>query len=275
LARLHKNILKSIFRREEKQASILAYGSTDKGKQREGNEDSYLLMPELDIYVVADGMGGHNDGAVASLNAVRVIGEYFTPEVVSEMRSDRDKVEENLRSAVMEAHGWLLRMIEANPEYEGMGSTIAISFIHDNVLHTCHVGDSRVYVINSWGITQITKDHSAVGELVRTGEMTKEEARQSPLKNQITQAIGVSFGIEPEYNRTYTLNEGDVVLLCSDGLWEMLPDKKIQSIVLEGKPMGETCNKLIHQANEAGGNDNITVILIEMRQKEWPPEYYQ
>jgi serine/threonine protein phosphatase PrpC len=275
LARLHKNILKSIFRREEKQAGILAYGSTDKGKQRDGNEDSYLLMPELDIYVVADGMGGHNDGAVASLNAVRVIGEYFTPEIISEMRSDRDKVEENLRGAVMEAHGWLLRMIEANPEYEGMGSTIAISFIHDNVLHTCHVGDSRVYVINSWGITQITKDHSAVGELVRTGEMTKEEARQSPLKNQITQAIGVLLDIEPEYNRTYTLNEGDVVLLCSDGLWEMLPDEEIQAIVLEGKPMGETCSKLVHQANEAGGNDNITVVLIEIGQREWPPEYYQ
>lgn len=275
MARLHKSILKNIFRREEKQGCIPAYGSTDKGKQRDSNEDSYLLMPELDIYVVADGMGGHNDGAVASLNAVRVIGEYFVPEVISEMRSDRDKVEGSLRSAVMAAHEWLLRMIEANPEYDGMGSTIAISFVHDNVLHTCHVGDSRVYVINSWGITQITKDHSAVGELVRTGEMTKEEARQSPLKNQITQAIGVSFDIEPEYNRTYTLHEGDVVLLCSDGLWEMLPDEKIQAIVLEGKPMEETCSKLIHQANEAGGNDNITVVLIEIGQGEWPPEYYQ
>ena len=269
------SILKNIFRREEKQADILAYGSTNKGKQRESNEDSYLLMPELDIYVVADGMGGHNDGAVASLNAVKVIGEYFTLEIVAEMMTDRDIVEEKLRNAVVETHERLLRMIKANPEYDGMGSTIAISFIHDNVLHTCHVGDSRVYVINSWGITQITKDHSAVGELVRTGEMTKEEARQSPLKNQITQAVGVPLDIAPEYNRTYVLNEGDVVLLCSDGLWEMLPDKEIQAIVLEGKPMEETCGKLIHQANEAGGNDNITVVLIEIEQGEWPQEYYQ
>jgi len=261
---LQMNFIKKIFGREENDVKEIVYGSTDIGRQREENEDSYLLMPEMGIYVVADGMGGHNAGEVASLNVVTALGEYFTAERVSEMRDDGEKVKEKMLDAVIEAHKRVMTVSGTSEEYTGMGSTIAISFISENVLHTCHVGDSRVYVINRSSITQITNDHSTVAELVRVGKMTREQARQSPLKNQITQALGVPFPLNPEYNRTYALNNGDVVLLCSDGLWDMLSDEDIQAVVMDNESVEDACTELIHQANEAGGDDNITVILVQI-----------
>jgi len=144
-----------------------------------------------------------------------------------------------------------------------MGSTIVVSFIDGNMLHTCHVGDSRVYVINPYSIRQVTNDHSTVAELVRLGEMTREEARHSPRKNEITQALGAPIPVRPECNQ-HVLHKGDVVLLCSDGLWEMLSDEEIQNIVVERKTVEGACRKLTEQANAAGGNDNITVVLVEV-----------
>jgi len=242
----------------------LAYGATDVGRRREGNEDSYLLLPEKDIYMVADGMGGHNAGEVASQNAVKMVAEYFTIERMAKMKEDQQQVKKEMVKAIEEAHQKIRKLSKTVKEYAGMGSTIVLSFIHHQLLHTCHAGDSRVYVINQSGISQITNDHSTVAELVQMGKMTKEEARHSPMKNQITQALGSSFSLEPEYNQ-HSLNKGDKVLLCSDGLWEMLSDEEIQAIVMEEGSVDETCRKLIDQANQAGGNDNITVVLVEYR----------
>lgn len=260
--KLQRDILEMIFRRGADGKNKLVYGTTNAGKQRNSNEDSYLLLPEKNIYIVADGMGGHNAGRVASLNAVMAVGGYFTPELTAEMKDDCRKIEKEMTNAVMKAHGRLAEISETEEEYSGMGSTIVVSFIHDNMLHTCHVGDSRVYIVNSSGITQTTNDHSTVAELVRLGKMTSEEARYSPLKNEITQALGCSASIKPEYNQ-HTLNKGDVSLLCSDGLWGMLSDEEIQTIVIEQKTMKGACKKLTRQANAAGGNDNITVVLVQ------------
>ena len=268
---LQKNILRKIFKRERRNSKQLAYGDTDIGKQREENEDSYLLLPERSIYIVADGMGGHNAVEVASLNVVKALGEYFNAKRVSEMKYKEESIEERLTNAIIKAHERVMEISGTNEEYAGMGSTIALSFIHEHVLHTCHVGDSRVYVINKSAITQITNDHSTVAELVRVGKMTKEQARQSPLKNQITQALGVPFPVKPEYNKTYTLNKGDVVLLCSDGLWDMLSDEDIHTTVMEGGSMESTCKRLIRQANEAGGDDNITVVLVRINGQDRRP----
>ena len=217
----------------------------------------------MGIYIVADGMGGHNAGEVASLNAVKIISKCFTPKYVAEMKAGR-RIKEKMAYAVLVAHERLMKMSEAKVECAGMGSTIVVSFIHNNILHTCHVGDSRVYVINATSITQITRDHSTVGELVRVGKLTREEARNSSMKNEVTQALGVSLPRGPEYNRTYELNKGDMVLICSDGLWDMLSDKEIHSIVMREKNMKSACNELVEQANAAGGEDNITVVLVQI-----------
>jgi len=239
----------------------VAYGATDQGRRRQGNEDSYRLLPEKCLYIVADGMGGHNAGEVASLNAVKIIDEYFTPAVLSAIKENPAQIEKEMIKAINEAYQGIVEMSRANKEYAGMGSTIVLSFFHQHILHTCHVGDSRAYVINQAGIRQITNDHSTVAELVQMGQMTKEEARHSTLKNQITQALGSSFPIEPEYNQ-HTLDKGDRILLCTDGLWDMLSDEGIQAIVREGVTLENTCRKLINAANEAGGDDNVTVVLV-------------
>ena len=240
-----------------------AYGTTDTGRQREINQDCYLLLPRMGIYIVADGMGGHNAGEVASLNAVKTVNKYFTSKCVAEMMTGR-RIKEKMAYAVLIAHERLMEISASRVEYAGMGSTIAISFIHNNILHTCHVGDSRVYVINVASITQITRDHSTVGEMVRVGRLTREEARHSSMKNEVTQALGVSLPRGPEYNRTYELNKGDIVLICSDGLWDMLSDKEIHGIVMNGESMKAACNELIEQANFAGGEDNITAVLVQI-----------
>jgi len=223
----------------------------------------------MGIYMVADGMGGYNAGDVASLNAVKTIGEYLTAERVSEMRKEQEMIEEQMMQAVMNAHERILEMGKEKPEYIGMGSTITLSFIHDGILHTCHVGDSRVYVVNTSGITQVTNDHSTLAVLVRLGKMTKEEARQSTMQNSITQALGAPFPINPEYNQ-HELNEGDMVLLCSDGLWDMVTDEEIHSVMMEGGTLEETCRKLVQKANEAGGKDNITVVLVQTDRRNVP-----
>jgi serine/threonine protein phosphatase PrpC len=261
------SILGNIFKRKIDRPNTPAYGATDTGKQRNNNEDCFFIMTELGLYIVADGMGGHNAGELASLSAVDIMKTYFKPEIVSEMQKNEEKIEPELKNAIIKAHERIIELSESNDEYIGMGSTLAVSFIYNNILHTCHVGDTRVYVINSSRITQITKDHSTVAEMVRLGKMTRDEARHSPLKNRITQAIGGPFPINPEYNQTYTLDKDDIILICSDGLWEMLSDKEIQSIVLENCDVEKTCKRLIQKANDAGGNDNITVILVEIRQE--------
>jgi serine/threonine protein phosphatase PrpC len=268
------NILKWIFKREKgkmNESNESIYGATHVGMRREGNEDCYLILSEHNIYMVADGMGGHNAGEVASKIAVDSVAEYFTDERISEIKADQEKIGDELNQSVLTAHQRILDMSKEKTEYSGMGSTIAIAFILDNVIHTCNVGDSRVYVINPSGIIQITKDHSVVAELVESGNMTKEEARLSTMKNQITQALGAPFPVNPEYNKT-ELNEGDIVLLCSDGLWDMLSDEDINAIVMEGNSMESTCNKLIEKANEAGGDDNITVVLVKITKEEMPSE---
>jgi len=254
------NMLKRISIRRRIGLSKLAYGTTDVGEQRDYNEDCYRLLPEMGIYIVADGMGGHNAGDVASVNAVNAVAEYLTCEHILERRNDAGKI---MINAVTEAHEKLVEMSEANTEYAGMGSTIAVSFIYDDVLHTCHVGDSRVYVINFSGITQVTNDHSTVAELVRLGKMTSGEARYSPRKNEITQALGAPISINPEYNQ-HSLKRDDVVLLCSDGLWNMLWDEDIWATVIRRKTVKHACKRLIRQANAAGGDDNITVILVQI-----------
>ena len=239
-----------------------AFGMTDPGRAREINEDSFLLLPEHSLYAVADGMGGHKAGEVASSSAVKIVGEYFTPERIKQMNEDPSRAQDEMVAAINAAHEGIRRLAEANAEYDGMGSTIALAFINANVLHTCHVGDSRVYVGNASGITRVTADHSEVWELVRAGAMSAEEARLSPLKNRITQALGAPMPPSPEYTR-HPLSKGDRVLLCSDGLWDMLPEENIHAAMTRGRSPGKICRDLIERANRAGGEDNITVMLVQ------------
>ncbi|MCH8029132.1 MAG: Stp1/IreP family PP2C-type Ser/Thr phosphatase [Candidatus Dadabacteria bacterium] len=256
------NIFKKIFKVEQAPKDELVYGATDVGMVRVKNEDVYKLVPEKGVYILADGMGGHNAGEVASSRAVDLLCEYFSTSRLTDMTKNPEKIREEMSNAIKEAHDKIVQLARTKQDYRGMGTTAVVVFTRNRFLHICHVGDSRVYVINESGISQVTNDHSSVGDLVRAGKISVEEARTSPLRSQINQAIGAPFVIAPEYNRE-PVSESDIVLMCSDGLWDMLSDEEIHSVVLDGETLEDMGNELIRRANEVGGEDNITVVLIQ------------
>jgi len=251
--------------------SDLTCGATDVGKERTNNEDYFLISPKKNLYIVADGMGGHNAGEVASLNAVEAVNEYLAPELLYRVEVDGEQLAAEMKAALQQANRKLLEMAGTNAEYRGMGCTIVVALIVGNDLHLCHVGDARAYASGEEAISLLTTDHSKVMDLVKAGQMKLEEARTSPLKNELNQAIGSPLPIEPEYTH-YALHDRDKILLCSDGLWDMLSDEEIYKILLQKKPAKALCEELIAAANQAGGHDNITVVVIEHHLRDVAPK---
>jgi protein phosphatase len=237
------------------------FGATDVGKERTDNEDYFRIVPEKSLYIVADGMGGHNAGDIASLNASQMVDTYFTSRVLSEIKDDDEKIHKAIVQSLLNAHRGILRMAKSKNNYEGMGCTLVLAFIWGNRLHLGHVGDARAYLCNDSGIELLTIDHSFVMELVKKGKMTMEEARLSPLKNRLNQAIGASVDIKPSY-RNHFLENGDRILLCSDGLWDMLTDEQLHQTVMQKTSPQKICETLVGMANNAGGHDNITAVVI-------------
>ncbi len=236
------------------------YGATDMGKVRKNNEDYFLIRPEKNLFIAADGMGGHNAGEVASAKATESVNKYFTPGLISGIMGNEEEIQREMILSLHDAHKKVREMARNKSEYRGMGCTIVVAFIDDNTLHLCHVGDARAYLCNDAGIKLLTSDHSVVMSIVKAGNMTMEEARTSPIKNELTQAIGGPGTIEPDYNH-YSLENGDKILLCSDGLWDMLADRVIYEIIKKDKPAKAICEELIIMANKAGGKDNVTTVL--------------
>lgn len=238
-----------------------AYALTDVGMQRNENQDYILCSPEpvgsLDnLFIVADGMGGHNAGDFASRFCVeeftRLISESVGITIISKMDS-----------AIRETNEKLIEKGKERSEYAGMGTTFVGATITENTMYVFNIGDSRLYIINE-GIRQITEDHSLVAEMVRNGEIKREEARFHPNKNVVTRAISTNGIVTPDFFEI-ELNKQDIVLLCSDGLTTMLDDNEISGIIKRcGGDLPETANELIRQANENGGKDNISVILLKL-----------
>jgi len=241
------------------------HGLTDVGLDRDNNEDYFLVDPLKNLFIVADGMGGHNAGEVASLNATEAVNDHLTPKILAEIKGDRIKINDELNDCLYIANQKILDMAENNVSCQGMGCTLVVALVERGALHTGHVGDARAYLCDANGINLLTTDHSKVMELVEAGQMTLEEARQSPLKNELSQAIGSPLPIIPDYNFT-ALKNGDKVLLCSDGLWDMLADEEICRIVNQAQPAKSICEELVKKANDAGGHDNITVVVFEYRE---------
>ena len=234
---------------------------TDVGRVREANEDAYCVSPDYAWFAVADGMGGHDAGEVAAALAIQTLVEYITPERMATAVAT-DTIGTLLLGAVTSAHECVL---EANRNKEGgkeMGCTLAVGSIADGLL-TCHVGDVRCYIMHEGVLRQITRDHSVVGALVEAGQITPEEARVHPNKNQVLQAIGMPMGVAPDVNSA-ALFPGDLILICSDGLWEAMPHEEIQAILAGEGAMGQLATHLVDRANDAGGRDNITAVLYQI-----------
>ena len=255
---------------------------TDVGRVREHNEDNYVVCPELQkkewffsdtiiepeegtLLVIADGMGGLNAGEVASAIAIETVQNYFN-------QSDRKKIEthEQVKDALIEcinnAQSNMLSHAKEHPDTSGMGTTIVIAFIKENILHTAWVGDSRCYVLRkNTELYYATKDHSYVQELVDAKQITMEQAFYHPESNIITRSLGDNSNKAPKPDFcSYPIELGDKILLCSDGLNGMLQDDAILKILHDAENINEAAISLINAANEAGGHDNITLILSEI-----------
>ena len=230
------------------------------GRRRDMNQD-YMYTSTTpvgslpNLFVVADGMGGHNAGEYASRFTVDKVVEVIS-------QSGQQEPVAAMKEALTEANSQLLEEAGADPSKSGMGTTVVAATVIGDLLHVANIGDSRLYVIDHEAIRQITRDHSLVEEMVRLGEMDKAAAKVHPDKNIITRAIGVTRELAVDFFEV-ELRPEDMILLCSDGLTNMVEDEEIKEIVLEQKNIVEKAEKLINTANENGGKDNITVILIE------------
>jgi protein phosphatase len=247
-----------------------ACGATDVGMKRRLNEDVYVLDDEAGMYLVADGMGGHAAGEVASRVATDEILRAFKdgPNDADETwpehwDSDLSATANLIVDSIVAGHHRVTMAMNKDAELKGMGTTVVVA-VHlrgDGKLVICHVGDSRAYRYRRGGLALLTNDHSWVHEQVEAGFLTEEAARTHPLKNVVTQALGGNS--EPKVDvLEEEIFEDDIYLLCSDGLNSMLTDDEIAAVLETGGSLDDTCHRLIVAANERGGNDNISVVLL-------------
>lgn len=238
------------------------FAGTDIGKARDMNQDCYYVSKnsdEVKLCILADGMGGYTGGEIASNLAVNSVKNYIYNNY-SKIKLETDEIINFLKNATQYANMIIYEKTREITELEEMGTTLEILMIVDDKLYISHIGDSRIYKIKNSKIRQITKDHSYVEKLINDGKITKEEAKVHPQKNILTKALGCTAYIEPDL-LIENLEENDIILICSDGLTNMLTDEEIVKIIKENP---DNPNKeLINSANNAGGMDNITVIVIQ------------
>ncbi len=230
------------------------YAVTDTGRQRRANEDSLLARSPL--FVVADGMGGAQAGEVASRLAI----ESFQPGIGSD-----GNPEESLEALAQAANTRIHERSHSDAEHAGMGTTLTAVYVDEEQIAIAHVGDSRAYCLRAGELVRLTDDHSLVDELLRQGRLTPEEAIEHPQRSVITRALGPEDSVEVD-TRSYAAHEGDVYLLCSDGLTTMLPEERIRELLLGNRDLRAAGEALVAAANEAGGRDNITVVLLRLEE---------
>jgi len=233
---------------------IEAASRTDRGLVREGNEDAVATFPEYGLVVLADGMGGHTSGEVASQLAVETVGTLM-------LMGEGDMV---LGSVVEAANKAIIQAIEESPEHEGMGTTIVMARFMGRRIHFAHVGDSRIYRFRGGRLEQLTRDHSIIQELVDQGLFeSAEEARGAGVKNNIiTRGLGIAHEVEVEEGADDVQN-GDIYLFCSDGLSDMVADPILEETLSEGGDgLPDLCGKLLDLAIQNGGKDNVSLILV-------------
>ena len=228
---------------------------TDRGRKRPSNEDAFGLSIEHGVYVVCDGMGGAAAGEVASNLAVAEMMQWLT----QRPRTSPPPIE--AAEAVTAANEAIFSRSQRNPTLNGMGTTLVALLVEDRRAWIVNVGDSRCYRLRDSQLEQITLDHSLVEEQIRLGQMSRQEALRSPLKNVITRALGTQSVVTPDIFELET-EPGDLFLLCSDGLVREIDDSVVESLLRLDVTLEEMCSRLVEAANEAGGHDNITCVLV-------------
>ena len=241
---------------------IIAYAKSDIGKVREMNQDAYYIsdsLSEVKLYLLADGMGGYKGGEIASQLAVKKKKNYIENNFV-ETPKDRESLIQLVASSMEYANMVVYEKSKENKEFEGMGTTLEVCLIYNNKAYIGHIGDSRIYRIRKNFIRKLTQDHSYVQKLVKDGTITKEEAEVHPKKNMLLKALGCNAFVEPDVAVKGFLRD-DIILMCSDGLTNMVKQQDIFEVAsgnIEKAPI-----RLVDLANENGGLDNVTVVVIK------------
>lgn len=265
---------------------VRSFGLSDQGRVRDRNEDCFLIaelarslrvhqanfgQPGMQysdcrghMFMVADGMGGHAGGEIASALSVETVETFLLNTLrhfCSMQSTDEQSVLQEFQRAIVQADARLIQEARHHPELYGMGTTLTIAFIDRTKLFVAHVGDSRCYLLAQGELQQVTNDHNMAAEMVRRGMLTPEAAMRSRMRHVITNVLGGNApGVNVELHRV-ELEPGDILLLCSDGLTGMVPDETIQRILKEEQDPDDACQRLISEANAAGGKDNITAVV--------------
>jgi PPM family protein phosphatase len=250
--------------------SLQSASLTDPGRVRDHNEDCIESRPEIGLYVLADGMGGYNAGEVASGMATSLIAdgvqEGWDPRAVERAgrEQSKDMAQRLLNEQILRANGAIYTTSQNNPECAGMGTTLVVCLFYDNFMAVAHIGDSRLYRLRGDAMEQVTRDHSLLQEQLDSGLITPEEAKLSQNKNLVTRALGIDPTVDPEIH-VYETQPEDIYLLCSDGLSDMVEDEEIRLtlITLKTNP-SLTVQQLVQAANDNGGRDNISAMLIRV-----------
>jgi serine/threonine protein phosphatase PrpC len=239
---------------------------TDRGQVRAQNEDAVCILPDIGAALLADGMGGYRAGEVASRIAINVCTSFLQQGMreVDARSGDRwGRLSRLLRDTVIQANAAIVQASRREPDYAGMGTTLVATLFHHDRLLVAHVGDSRAYRLRGGLLEQVTRDHSHVQEQVDAGLLTPEQARHAPNRNLVTRALGIDFALDVELNQFVT-RAGDLYLLCSDGLSDMLDDAQIAALLQADAPLDQSAAALVGAANAAGGMDNVSVVLCRI-----------
>jgi len=236
---------------------------TDVGKVRHNNEDSIFVSNEPvgalpNLYIVSDGMGGHNAGEIASSMGIGFFREYIKTAIV-----ENGDILDALACGAHYANDKVFKISLSNHSYRGMGATFSLCVIDKNKLYAVHVGDSRIYLVKNGAIEQISMDHTYVNEMIKAGEITESEARIHPHRNLITRALGTEKSLKIDCI-TMDVAPGDMAIICSDGLSNMVSGDVMLAVALENAAVSAKCEKLLRIANENGGEDNISVVFVEV-----------
>lgn len=243
---------------------LICTGKSDRGKVRQTNQDSIFIDPNNKCFVVADGMGGHRGGDIASQLTVKIFSDHF-----SQLPAKTDRKFEEVKYCIEKANSKIFEKSKSEPLLNGMGTTVVTLMIEKNKAIINNVGDSRAYLINDQSIYQVTKDHSLVQEKLNLGIYNREEACKDKMKNVLVKTLGFEAQVSPDLFE-YSISKNDIFMLCSDGLYGKVYDETILQIINRNIPnpsnasaedLDKTVQELIDQANANGGNDNISIIM--------------
>lgn len=242
---------------------VEACARSDIGLVRDNNEDVWAILPEHKAYLLADGMGGHAAGEIAAQKAIDVLTALIKKNFSTKKKVGLKDTLKRLDFLIRQTNAAVHEKAQSDKEFKGMGTTLCCAYFHDEGLVYAHVGDSRIYRLHDDRLTQLTQDHSLVTELIELGELNARQAKGCDYKNVITRAIGTGFSVNPTVANC-DLALGDQILMCSDGLSDMLTLIEIETILLNSLTLDKAVSTLIEKAKDRGGNDNITIILTQV-----------